>query len=99
MAPTRSHVLMEAADPERRNDLVLIDYNLPSMNGLKIVDAAMCAGAQVGMFALMTGEPRLHVVKQAQRLGVKLVRKPFSIDELDAVIDSATVGENAGGAD
>jgi len=70
-------------------DLIIVDFRLPDINGLKVIETA--TQLQPGTLAiLMTAYGSQEVEKQAQRLEVwRYVVKPFSMEEMKAMVREA----------
>jgi two-component system response regulator AtoC len=64
---------------EFRPEVILLDYNLPDMNGFQALDAIRAAHHSCSC-VLMTGHPVETVLAEAQRHGIKRIMcKPFSM--------------------
>jgi len=70
-------------------DLIIVDFRLPDINGLRVIETA--TQLQPGTLAiLMTAYGSQEVEKEAQRLEVwRYVVKPFSMEEMKAMVREA----------
>ena len=74
---------------EEQPDLVLLDYHLPSMTGLDIMQQMVQESINIPVI-LMTGYGSELSAINAFRLGAKdYLVKPFTIDEIVAMVDGA----------
>jgi DNA-binding response OmpR family regulator len=74
-----------AAD-EFRPEVILLDYNLPDMNGFQALDAIRAAHPSCDC-VLMTGRPDETVLAEAQRHGIgRVMCKPFSLEGLVSLL-------------
>jgi signal transduction histidine kinase/ActR/RegA family two-component response regulator len=72
-------------DTARLPELVLLDYAMPGMNGLQLAQALRARGLTVPI-ALVTGYAELADSEANPAALDALLRKPFSIGELDALL-------------
>jgi two-component system, response regulator, stage 0 sporulation protein F len=79
---------------ERPVPLVITDYNMPGMNGLELT-TAIKAAAPTTRVIMITGypTPELERAARAQQVDVFLA-KPFSLDQLEALVREALAGED-----
>ena len=69
-------------------DVIVIGYNLPGENGLKIYAEIMRQRACPVACVMITGYPLERISKTANELGIHhLLGKPFSLAELQRVVD------------
>lgn len=76
-------------------DLALLDLFLPDMSGLALIEE-ICRSRPLTKTVLITGESTNAGVQLARELGAKVLDKPFGLDALRALIESALAqaGEN-----
>jgi signal transduction histidine kinase/DNA-binding response OmpR family regulator len=87
VATTGKHGLEQVAGADP--DLVLLDFNLPDMNGMDVVRQLAAAGNQTPVI-LMTAHGSEKVAVEAFRLGVRdYLTKPVELDEVAESIERA----------
>jgi len=75
-------------DEDHRSEVVLIDYLLPDMDGLKLISSLNAKVVRPAI--MMTGHPTLGRAIEAMRLGATdLLVKPFDMDQLTQSIIQA----------
>jgi putative two-component system response regulator len=71
---------------QTRPDLVLLDLNLPGMNGLDFIPEALELDPSVGI-VMLTGESDAATATRCLRAGaLDFVAKPFELADLDAIV-------------
>lgn len=65
-------------------DVLLVDYRLPEMNGVELIELQLAAGCKglVRNKAVMTSGLRCGDLVRAELLGAKVFEKPFDTEEL-----------------
>jgi two-component system, chemotaxis family, chemotaxis protein CheY len=67
--------------------LVIVDVNMPRMNGLEMLSAAKASGPGGVAFLMLTTEAQPELVQQAKALGAKgWIVKPFKPDLLRSAV-------------
>lgn len=72
-------------------DMLIIDYNLPKMNGLDFVEKMRRHGC-IGMLhkvMLLSGSPTEIDMGRAERLGCDVREKPLRLHELEAWVEES----------
>jgi class 3 adenylate cyclase/CheY-like chemotaxis protein len=68
-------------------DLILLDFQMPRMNGAQVLEALQQNGLNIPVI-LMTFHGSEEVVMQVYRLGVRdYIKKPFTVDEMLLAIE------------
>jgi CheY-like chemotaxis protein len=76
----------------RRYDLVITDLRMPGMTGWDVVDSVRARVPTMPVI-LISGFPTDDDVKRAQRAGVPVLQKPFSVAEFQRAVISALAAE------
>jgi CheY-like chemotaxis protein len=77
---------------QERFDLMLVDYKMPGMNGLQVLEAARALQPELRCM-LVTGHGTSEIIDQATRAGFgSILLKPFSSTELRAGVEKALAG-------
>lgn len=80
-----------AVADEARPDVVVLDYNMPELNGVEMAKVMRDAGVDAG-FVLLTANMQQSVVDAAMTAGfVKLLEKPISAAKISDLL--AQVGD------
>lgn len=76
-------------------DIVLLDFNLPGMNGLEALPKIRAIAPQMKVI-MMTAYGSIDLAVQAMRAGAcHFVTKPISVGKLRQILDDETVDENS----
>jgi nitrogen-specific signal transduction histidine kinase/CheY-like chemotaxis protein len=84
------HLALETLERERPIDLLLVDYAMPEMNGIAVIDRARACQAGLRVM-LMSGHA--DILHSGGAAGIPLLVKPFKVAELhrriaDVLVDS-----------
>ena len=71
-----------AADPP---DLVILDYMMPGMDGAEVARGIAAIDAELPI-VFSTGHAALRALRAAAGEDVRILEKPFTLDELDALL-------------
>ncbi len=72
---------------ERRPDLILLDLQMPRMNGLDVIRNLAAAQADIPII-LMTFHGSEEIAVEVYRLGVRdYIKKPYTVEEMTAAIE------------
>jgi two-component system, LuxR family, response regulator FixJ len=74
--------------PSQRNSCLLVDLDMPGMNGFDLLDQLRQRGKTIPAI-IMTGGVTPTVRSDAKRVGVQLLEKPFHAQELMGCIEAA----------
>lgn len=74
---------------ERCREIGIFDNNMPGMTGLGFIELQLKKGCKCirGNTAIMSGDFSEEDLKKAKRLGCKIFKKPFSLEELEDWLD------------
>jgi putative nucleotidyltransferase with HDIG domain len=87
--PLEALEIVRSQPPDRPFDLVLMDYQMPGMDGIELLSKLKQADAST-TYVMMTGRNDLKVVISALKAGVQgFVIKPFNRSELLEAVDMA----------
>lgn len=82
-----------------RPDIVLLDYQLPGMNGLELLARLKDSGADLKV-VMLTGQGSVEVAVEAMRLGATdFLPKPVVLDKLRGVVDRILGGDTPAAAE
>ena len=68
-------------------DIIISDIRMPEVNGLQFVKEQKKKGCKVTNIVLISAFVDKAIEKEATDMGCKILRKPFHIDELLAVLE------------
>jgi CheY-like chemotaxis protein len=72
-------LLLDGANAPTPVDILLTDFNMPSLTGLELVDALKCQGVVLPVF-LMSGSPNEALAAEALSVGCAgFIKKPFRV--------------------
>lgn len=89
-AATAEEALLASA--ERRPDVLLVDVGLPGLHGDDLVSWLDRGLGRPRRICLVSGQDAAHLRATASRMGVEYLAKPFGIDEVLDLVDTAPVG-------
>jgi CheY-like chemotaxis protein len=73
-------------------DLMIVDYNMPEMNGFEVYNEARVADPKLA-FMLLTGQATSDIIDEALAMGFHaILLKPFTRDQLRAAVAQALAG-------
>ena len=75
--------------PDPPPDLILLDLRLPDMTGVEVVRELQENLPEVPPVVFLSADSPQSLKEAARSVGASSVRKPFNLDELFDVIDSA----------
>ena len=82
-------ILPQLASPGSPWDVVLLDLNLPTTNGLDVLER-ICTGGSLASVVMLTGDDSARTATACMRAGAfYYLTKPFRPTELSAIVDSA----------
>jgi CheY-like chemotaxis protein len=73
--------------PHMRPALILLDYLMPVMDGLRLYDRLQEAEAMRGVPVVLISAARSLPYEDLQRRGIRVLQKPFDVQDLLEVID------------
>lgn len=68
-------------------DIIITDIRMPEVNGFEFIKKQKEKGCKVEHIVMISAYAADDMLKEIERLGVKFLKKPFSIDTFLAVID------------
>lgn len=71
--------------PDEGVDLIVLDQRMPGLTGLEVLKKLRASNCEIPVI-LMTAFPDPSMEAEANRLGVPLLAKPFSLDTLKDVV-------------
>jgi CheY-like chemotaxis protein len=69
-------------------DIILTDYNMPSVNGLEFVEHLKRKGCTCRNIAMISGSWTADELRSASPLGVSVFAKPFHLQRLESWLES-----------
>jgi two-component system, OmpR family, response regulator len=85
--------VLQRAGAGSRPDVVILDLMLPDMTGVEIVEQLRQDAAALPPIVVLSAKPLATIRAEAQAVGAAAyLRKPFSIDDLLATVESAAPG-------
>jgi two-component system response regulator FixJ len=86
--PSGDHFLAEV--PDLDPGVVLLDFHMPGVNGLDVLQAIRDQGAKVFAVIIVTGEGNVGLAVQAMKAGATdFIEKPYQAEKLLAAIEVA----------
>ena len=70
-------------------DLVIADVRMPDVNGVDFMWSAQLAGHAIDYAAMISGFWTASMEEQVRAMGVQVFRKPFSVTEMIAWLESS----------
>lgn len=96
VATSAEEALLELA--ARRPELLLLDLMLPGRDGLGLLGLLDRGIGRPRHVVLVSALPETTVAAIATRLGLPYVTKPFSLDDLDAVLSEHVIAGDGSAA-
>ncbi len=79
---------------EKSFDILLVDYNLPDMNGLQILEKAQLTDPSMKVI-MMTGEGNVEIAVSAMKKGAfDYLAKPLALKELKVLLEKAASAQS-----
>jgi CheY-like chemotaxis protein len=70
-------------------DVIMVDFEMPTVNGVQFVKKLKQKGCRCRNVAIMSGSWTSETLKQASRLGVSIIAKPFHFEKLESWLGAA----------
>lgn len=70
-------------------DLIITDLNMPFMKGLDFIEQQLSKGCKVKNLALITGDLIASDGRRAERLGMRVFKKPFRLKDIEQWVSEA----------
>jgi CheY-like chemotaxis protein len=87
ICPLQQSPACRCAASERCVDIILSDIRMPTINGLDFVENQKKKQCKAPYIAMMSGSWTSDDLKRAERLGCKILQKPFEASEINEWLD------------
>jgi len=82
-----SQMILKANDSGAPFDLCIADIHLPHVSGLELAQSLRdVTDLATPFFVLMTGRPTPEILSEVERMGVPLLPKPFTLEDLESAM-------------
>ena len=88
LCPLYQRPLCECPLDRQCADLIISDVAMPDVTGIEFIEAQLRKGCRVEHIALMSGDWSEAEIMLAKRRGCMVFHKPFTLDEIEAWLDS-----------